>query len=57
MKYLGIDFGSKRVGLALSDENLQFAFPFKVLENSENLLEDIKKICCLIADKKANGVD
>lgn len=45
MKYLGIDFGSKRVGLALSDENLQFAFPFKVLENSENLVDDIKNIC------------
>ena len=31
MKYLGIDFGTKRVGLALSDESGEFAFPKEIV--------------------------
>jgi putative Holliday junction resolvase len=45
MRYLGIDFGSKRVGLAISDEEGNFAFPLKVLENSESIVRDIIDIC------------
>lgn len=45
MKYLGIDFGEKNVGLALSDELLTMAFPLSVLENTPNLVEEIGKIC------------
>jgi putative Holliday junction resolvase len=53
-KYLGIDFGSKRIGLALADEQNQIATPFEVYENEGNdiirkiidlcLRENIKKI-------------
>ena len=32
MKYLGIDFGTKRVGLAVSDENGLIAFPRKIID-------------------------
>lgn len=39
MKYLGIDFGSKRIGLALSDEGNTFALPHKVIPNSKDLSE------------------
>lgn len=45
MKYLGIDYGSKRVGVAISDESLIFSFPLTVLDTSDNLLDEIKKIC------------
>ena len=45
MRYLGIDFGSKRVGIALSDDSNSFAFPHTVLLNSDNLIGEIKKIC------------
>jgi putative holliday junction resolvase len=45
MKYLGIDFGSKRIGLAVSDETGSFALPLRVLENTENLLQEISEIC------------
>ena len=41
MRYLGIDFGAKRVGLAVSDDTGRMAFPYLVLENGGNLLEDI----------------
>ena len=45
MKYLAVDYGSKRVGLAVSDESLSFALPLSVLENSGNLINDIALIC------------
>jgi len=32
-RFLGIDFGQKRIGLAISDETGQIAFPLSVLEN------------------------
>lgn len=44
MRYIGIDYGSKRVGIALTDEGGSMAFPHSVLENKENLLEEVKKI-------------
>ncbi len=34
MKYLGIDFGEKRIGLATSDPTGMLAFPRGILENS-----------------------
>lgn len=45
MKYLGIDYGAKNVGVAISDQEMQFAFPLVVLQNSENLVSDIESIC------------
>lgn len=44
MKYLGIDYGTKRVGLALSDETGTITRPFLVLKNTANLISDIEKI-------------
>lgn len=35
MRLLGIDYGTKRVGIALSDEAGQFAMPLSVIENSQ----------------------
>ena len=45
MNYLGVDFGSKRIGLAVSDASGSFAMPLKVLENSEATVFEIWKIC------------
>jgi len=53
MKYLGIDFGSKRVGLSLSDDNGGMAFPHSVISNDKNLLTEIEKI---IKDEKVEEV-
>lgn len=41
MKFLGIDFGTKRVGLALSDDARKLAFPYSVLANDEKLLKTV----------------
>lgn len=45
MRLLGIDYGHKKVGLAISDETGRFAFPLEVLPSDRFLLEKIKKIC------------
>ncbi len=44
MKYLGIDYGSRRVGIAVSDETGKLAFPHSVVANDKNLLGEIEKI-------------
>ncbi len=45
MKYLGIDFGSKRVGLAVSDEAGDFVYPLIVVEKTDDLVLKISEIC------------
>lgn len=37
MRYLGVDFGTKKVGLALSDEGGRMAFPHSVVPNTPEL--------------------
>lgn len=44
MKTLGIDYGTKRIGLALSDDNSKIAFPHSVLENNKDLVSLIKNL-------------
>jgi len=49
MRYLGIDYGKKRVGVAVSDESGKFALPETVLPNNSSLMNAFKKI---IAEKQ-----
>lgn len=44
MKYLGIDFGSKRVGIAISDVEGKIAFPRATLQNDGKLLPQIAEV-------------
>jgi putative Holliday junction resolvase len=44
-KLVGIDYGEKNIGIALSDESQKLAFPKKVLKNDKKLLANLKKIC------------
>ena len=45
MRYIGIDYGSKRVGVAISDEGGVMAFPKVILANDLGLIESIQTIC------------
>ena len=45
MRYLGIDYGSKRVGIAISDEEGRVAFPYKILVNNLELVDSVHNIC------------
>jgi putative Holliday junction resolvase len=53
MRFLGIDYGTKRVGVALSDEAAQFAMPLSVISNSKNLAHLVKEVAEIA---KKNGV-
>lgn len=44
MRILGIDYGKKRVGIALSDESAKFALPKAVMPASPDLANEIEKI-------------
>ena len=52
MRVLGIDYGSKRVGVAISDESRKFALPFSVIVNSAVLIHEIEKIAELQKTKE-----
>ena len=43
-RYMGIDYGSKRVGIALCDPLLTFAYSYKTLVNDNKLLKELKVI-------------
>ncbi len=42
---MGIDYGEKRIGIAVSDESENFAFAHSVVDNDRNAIKNIKKIC------------
>ncbi len=48
MRILGIDYGTKRIGIAVSDPDAQFALPHSVIQNSisthESVLEEISAV-------------
>ena len=41
---MGIDFGEKRIGIALSDPLLIFAYPFMTLQNDLAFINNLSKI-------------
>ena len=53
MRYLGVDYGSKRVGLALSDEQGTMGFPHSIVVNTPRLLD---LIGALIARENISAV-
>jgi putative Holliday junction resolvase len=53
MKYLGIDYGSKKVGFAQSDDEGRIAFPLMISPNDKTLLKDTVE---LIREMKFNTV-
>ena len=44
MRLLGIDYGSKKTGLALTDESGKMAFPHSVVPTDAKLLATIEKL-------------
>lgn len=50
MRYLGIDYGLARVGMALSDEGGSIAFPYDVL-SVKNIWSTAKEILRVVKEK------
>jgi putative Holliday junction resolvase len=44
MKILGIDYGDKRIGLAIAESGSRATAPFRILENNKNLFIELKNI-------------
>lgn len=45
MRILGLDYGARRIGIALSDEGAQFAFPHSTIPNDASAIDRIQSIC------------
>lgn len=43
-RFLGIDYGTKRIGLALSDENATLAFPKEIILNDKDTFQKLGQI-------------
>jgi len=43
-RILGLDYGSKRIGLALGDEEQEMALPYDVVENSEGVIGELRRV-------------
>ncbi|NWG29407.1 MAG: Holliday junction resolvase RuvX [Ignavibacteriaceae bacterium] len=43
-RIMGIDYGEKRIGIALSDPLLTFAYPFTTLTNNKSFYDELSKI-------------
>lgn len=44
MKILAIDYGKKWIGLAISDDEMKMAFPYKTLENNSKIFSVLNEI-------------
>ncbi len=44
MRILGIDYGSKRIGIAISDPDCVFALPVEVIKTSQNAVNEVREI-------------
>jgi len=53
MRYLGIDFGTKRVGLALSDEGGTMGFPHATVPNDSRLMDVLVE---LVSKEQVQGI-
>lgn len=60
MKYLGIDFGGKRIGLAVAKDGI--AFPRSTIPNNKDLLASVVRLatdeaieCIVIGDTRSFG--
>ncbi|MCR4281196.1 MAG: Holliday junction resolvase RuvX [Candidatus Kaiserbacteria bacterium] len=52
-KYLGIDYGAKRIGIAVSNDEGTIAFPRATIKNDAQVFESLTRI---IADEKVQSI-
>jgi putative Holliday junction resolvase len=53
MKYLGLDYGTKRIGMAVSDETGSVAFPLTTVEAGRDALS---KIVSLLKENRVEAI-
>ncbi len=55
MRVLGVDLGSRRIGLAISDPEASFAFPLDAIE-SKGARQDVEALRALIVEREVERV-
>lgn len=62
MRYLGIDYGTRRIGIAISDEKGGFAFPKETVPNDPTSIDRIARLVndehiklIVVGDTRANN--
>jgi putative holliday junction resolvase len=53
MKYIGVDYGNVKIGIALSDENGTMGFPHSIIGNDNKTIENV---CSLAAKEDARAI-
>ncbi len=53
MRYIGIDYGSKKIGLAFSDEEGTMGFPFDIIANDSKLPD---ALALIIVNQHIGGI-
>jgi len=56
MRVLGVDLGSKRIGIAVSDRSGTIASPLTVIQRSGSVARDHQAIAKLVAEEEAEAV-
>lgn len=56
MRYLGVDYGTKRIGLAITDELEWDAYPLRTVTRSRSLNHDLGEIARLAAKEDVKGI-
>lgn len=51
MRYLGIDFGEKRIGLAIGDDEVKIAFPFQTIDGQLPLTKILDQLIQILIDE------
>jgi putative holliday junction resolvase len=57
MRILGIDYGTKRIGIAISDPDEQFALPHSVIKNSLSISKDTSIVDHIVSIATAEGIE
>lgn len=52
-RLLGVDYGTKRIGIAVTDENMTLAFPKEIILNTENTF---KRLAEIIKQENIQGI-
>ena len=55
MRWMSLDIGQKRIGVAISDESETFAFPLTVIERTR-VVEDVKAVLALVVEHDVAGL-
>ena len=55
-KLMAFDVGSKRIGIAITDENRQIIMPIDTFNRTKIIGKDLERLCSMLITKKIKGL-